>query len=80
MFSNSRYRFLTVKLNGERLTMTPENFWVNDGDAPEAPYRFELMTYGGGVVSFEVDDLFEEQDTGAQFDGYYRLKRTYNRK
>lgn len=61
-----------MKLNGVKLEMTENNFWVHDDDAPEAPYNFELASYGGASIKFEVDDLFTAQDTRVQFTYYYK--------
>ena len=70
LFSNSRYRPYWVKLNGQDLEMSNENFWVHDAEAT-APYNFQMMSWGGNVISFQVDDILAAQDTGIQFPGYF---------
>jgi hypothetical protein len=74
LFSNSRYRPYWVKLNGQELEMSNENFWVHDAEA-KAPYKFEIMSWGGSIISFEIDDLLMARDTGVQFQGYFANAR-----
>jgi hypothetical protein len=74
-FSNSRYRPYWVKLNGKELTLSNENFWIHDAEA-HAPYKFEMMSWGGNIISFEIDDLFMGSDTGVQFLGYFANARS----
>ncbi len=61
-----------MKLNGVKLEMTENNFWVHKDEAPNSPYIFELASYGGASLKFEVADLFTAQDTGTQFTYYYK--------
>ncbi|KAL4548843.1 hypothetical protein Ndes2526B_g01385 [Nannochloris sp. 'desiccata'] len=74
-FSNSRYRPYWVKLNGKELKMSNENFWIHDAEA-SAPFKFEMMSWGGSTVSFEINDLFMGADTGVQFLGYFANARS----
>jgi hypothetical protein len=75
LFSNSRYRPYWVKLNGVDLKQSTENFWVHDGEVT-APYTFDIMSWGGSMVSFQVDDVFMGGDTNVQFIGYFANSRS----
>ena len=65
--SNTRYPIKQVKLNGQVLSRSPFNFYINGGMMPDGESTLELTADSGAIITAKVKDLTQKQDLGVQF-------------
>lgn len=66
--SNTKVPVKSLIINGQEFQRQEFNFW-SGGNIGDAPYKVELISEAGEVLSALVENIFKTVDLGEQFAG-----------